>query len=81
MMWAAYTVFWAMPSQYLKGNVAAGGIALINTLGLLGGFISPTVIGLVKSATGSMQIALIPTVVLLLLGALALVANRFPSKP
>ena len=80
MMWASYTVFWAMPSQYLKGNVAAGGIALINTLGLLGGFISPTVIGLVKSITGSMQIALIPTVVLLLLAALTLVANRFPSK-
>ena len=40
----------------------------------------PTVIGLVKSITGSMQIALIPTVVLLLLAALTLVANRFPSK-
>lgn len=30
-------VFWAMPSTYLKGTAAAGGIALINSIGLLGG--------------------------------------------
>ncbi|WP_198386388.1 hypothetical protein [Burkholderia ubonensis] len=42
----AYTVFWAIPSTYLKGPAAAGGIALINTIGVntigvLGGFLSP----------------------------------------
>jgi MFS family permease len=41
LTWAAYTVFWAMPSEHLKGDVAAGGIALINTIGLVGGVISP----------------------------------------
>lgn len=40
-MWMAYTVFWAIPSTYLKGPAAAGGIALINTIGVLGGFSSP----------------------------------------
>lgn len=40
-MWMAYTVFWAIPSTYLKGPAAAGGIALINTIGALGGFSSP----------------------------------------
>ena len=77
--WAAYTVFWAMPSEHLKGDVAAGGIALINTIGLVGGFISPSIIGWVKSATGSMQTALLPTVVLLALGACVLALIR--SKP
>lgn len=40
-MWMAYTVFWAIPSTYLKEPAAAGGIALINTIGVLGGFLSP----------------------------------------
>lgn len=78
LTWAAYTVFWAMPSQHLKGDVAAGGIALINTIGLVGGFISPSIIGWVKSATGSMQTALLPTVALLAVGAsvLALIRSK-----
>jgi ACS family tartrate transporter-like MFS transporter len=45
--------FWALPSLFLHGRAAAGGIAFINTLGALGGFIGPYVIGLVKSASGS----------------------------
>ena len=48
-MWASYTVFWAIPSQYLKGEAAAGGIALINSIGLLGGFLSPSIIGWVRN--------------------------------
>lgn len=40
-MWMAYTVFPTIPSTYLKGPAAAGGIALINTIGVLGGFSSP----------------------------------------
>ncbi len=79
MMWAAYTVFWAIPSQYLKGDAAAGGIALINTIGLIGGFLSPTIIGAVRTATGSMQAGLLVMVALLMAGAAVLVANRMPS--
>lgn len=40
-MWMAYTVFPTIPSACLKGPAAAGGIALINTIGALGGFSSP----------------------------------------
>ncbi|MGW1680030.1 MFS transporter [Saccharopolyspora sp. NPDC002376] len=79
-MWASYTVFWAMPSQYLKGTAAAGGIALINSIGLLGGFVSPTLIGFVKDATGSTVIGLLSMVVLLLIGSLAIYANRLPVR-
>ncbi|MDA3627543.1 MFS transporter [Saccharopolyspora sp. WRP15-2] len=79
-MWASYTVFWAMPSQYLKGTAAAGGIALINSIGLLGGFVSPTLIGFVKDATGSTVVGLLSMVVLLLVGSLAIYANRLPAR-
>jgi MFS family permease len=79
MMWTAYTVFWAIPSQYLKGDAAAGGIALINTIGLIGGFLSPTIIGWVRTTTGSMQAGLLVMVALLVAGAVTLVASRMPA--
>ena len=45
-------VFWAMPPQLLGGAAAAGGIALINAIGNLGGFVGPTMIGVLHDATG-----------------------------
>jgi ACS family tartrate transporter-like MFS transporter len=44
--------FWAMPTQLLTGRAAAGGIAFINTIGAVGGFVGPYAIGLVKRSTG-----------------------------
>ncbi|MCV6901598.1 MFS transporter [Achromobacter xylosoxidans] len=75
-MWAAYTVFWAIPSQYLQGEAAAGGIALINSIGLLGGFLSPSIIGWVKESTGSLAGGLYAISALLVAGALLLLVNR-----
>lgn len=71
-LWGAYTVFWSLPAAHLKGTAAAGGIALINSLGLLGGFISPYIIGIIKDATGSTQYGLAFIVILVLAGALVL---------
>jgi len=79
-MWAAYTVFWAIPSQYLKGEAAAGGIALINSIGLLGGFLSPSIIGWSKEATGSLAGGLYVISALLVAGALLLLVNRPPRR-
>ena len=45
--------FWALPTRFLTGSAAAGGIALINTLGSLGGFVGPYAVGLVREASGS----------------------------
>ena len=45
--------FWCMPTLILSGEAAAVGIALINSLGNLGGFIGPYAIGSLKDATGS----------------------------
>lgn len=68
MMYAAYTVFWAMPSEYLKGDSAAGGIGLINTLALASGFVSPNIIGLSTKLTGGTKAGMAVMVVLLIIG-------------
>ncbi|GAA3527518.1 MFS transporter [Amycolatopsis ultiminotia] len=79
-MWGAYTVFWSVPPTFLKGDAAAGGIALINSIGLLGGFFSPTLIGYVKEATGSTEIGLLTLVVLLVAGAVSLTVTRVRTE-
>jgi MFS transporter, ACS family, tartrate transporter len=45
--------FWAMPPMILTGTAAASGIAWINSVGNLGGFFGPTMVGWVKNYTGS----------------------------
>lgn len=51
--------FWAMPTTLLSGTAAAAGIALINSVGNLGGFFGPYVIGLVRTFTGQFKGGLI----------------------
>ncbi|ACA17669.1 major facilitator superfamily MFS_1 [Methylobacterium sp. 4-46] len=50
--------FWTMPSEFLTGTAAAGGIAMINSIGNLGGFVGPFVVGWIKDATGGFGAAL-----------------------
>jgi ACS family tartrate transporter-like MFS transporter len=45
--------FWSLPTALLSGAAAAGGIALINSVGNLGGFVAPNVLGYSKTVTGS----------------------------
>jgi MFS transporter, ACS family, tartrate transporter len=45
--------FWAIPTMWLTGSAAAAGIAWINSLGNLGGFFGPSLVGWAKSMTGS----------------------------
>ena len=46
-------VFWTFPAAFLSGAAAAGGIALINSIGNLAGFVGPYAMGRIKDATGS----------------------------
>ncbi|AJP59910.2 MFS transporter [Pandoraea vervacti] len=78
-MWAAYTVLWAIPGEYMAADVAPGGIALVNVLGVLGGFLSPVLIGLITSTTGRLESGLLPMVGLMVLGACVMLLNRFPQ--
>ncbi|MFP3184802.1 MAG: MFS transporter, partial [Paraburkholderia sp.] len=78
-MWMAYTVFWAIPPAYLKGTAAAGGIALINTIGVLGGFLSPIAIGWLRTMSGDFRAGLWMMVGVMATGAVLLAAIRKPS--
>ncbi|WP_250535094.1 MFS transporter [Caballeronia sp. AZ10_KS36] len=55
---ASIPAFWALPPKLLTGAGAAGGIALINTLGQLGGIVSPVMVGRIRDVTGSTTPAL-----------------------
>ena len=55
---AAFPVFWSIPGAFLAGTAAAGGIALINCIGNLAGFVAPYMIGWLKTQTGSLAAGL-----------------------
>jgi len=52
---SASSLFWPIPQAYLDARIAAGVIALINSVGNLGGFVAPTTFGLLEQHTGSIQ--------------------------
>jgi D-galactonate transporter len=62
-------VFWALPTSILSGSAAAAGIAWINAVGNLAGYVSPYVVGMIRDGTHSM------TAALLFLSGLALLAS------
>lgn len=68
--------FWALPGRFLAGSASAGGIALINTIGALGGFVGPYAVGLVKNATGSFTGGLLLLASMLFAGAFATLRLR-----
>lgn len=76
-MVAAIPAFWALPPKLATGVGAAGGIALINTLGQLGGVVSPYMVGRIRDLTGSTTPALYVIAGVLSLGA-ALVLFGLP---
>jgi MFS transporter, ACS family, tartrate transporter len=51
--------FWALTTAFLSGTAAAGGIALINSVGNLGGYFGPTIVGKIKAKTGDELYALL----------------------
>ncbi|WP_186013605.1 MFS transporter [Burkholderia gladioli] len=76
---ASIPAFWALPPKLVTGAGAAGGIAVINTLGQLGGIVCPVMVGRVRDLTGSTTPALYVIALLSLLCAL-LVAYALPAS-
>jgi MFS family permease len=62
-------VFWTVPTTILRDRAAAGGIALINSIGVSGGLFGPVIVGAIEDATGSLDGGL-----LVLGGSLAMAA-------
>lgn len=69
-------VFWTIPQSYLDARIAAPAIALVNSLGSLGGFVSPTAFGILQDATGSTRGGLIGLSVVGVLAALSVALVR-----
>ena len=57
-LFSTTAVFWTLPGRFLTGSSAAAGIALINSVGNLGGYLGPYGIGLLKEYTGHMAAGL-----------------------
>ena len=49
---SARAIFWTIPTRFLTGIGAASGLALINSIGVMGGYFGPELMGLLKDATG-----------------------------
>ncbi|WP_244285723.1 MFS transporter [Caballeronia concitans] len=75
LIFAALPIFWAVPPSYLSGNAAAGGIALISSIGITSGIVSPWVIGMIRTSTGSMDLAVYLLAALLMMSGIALMAG------
>jgi ACS family tartrate transporter-like MFS transporter len=56
--WSSIPPFWGLPTAFLSGTAAAGGIALINSIGNLGGFVGPYLMGWFKQQTGNYDVGL-----------------------
>lgn len=67
---SALPAFWSMPAAMLTGTAAAAGIALINALGNLAGFLSPVAVGWLRDATRSAEAGMFLLILILILGAI-----------
>ena len=67
---ASIVVLWVLPSALLTGAANAGGLALMATVGNLGGYVAPYVVGLAKEATGRTDFGLFVMAAAMVLGAL-----------
>lgn len=63
-------MFWPLPTALLSASVAAGGLALINSIGQMAGFLSPYLVGWIKDQTGSTTLALYSLAALTIVGSL-----------
>jgi MFS transporter, ACS family, tartrate transporter len=56
---AGVPIFWTFPTEFLTGAGAAGGFAVINSIGNLAGYFGPQMMGIMRDATGSFEGALL----------------------
>ena len=79
-IWGTLGPFWALSSESLAGTGAAAGIALINSVGNLGGFLGPYLVGWIRDNTESFAIALIALAMFPLTGAVITLLSRHAAS-
>jgi len=78
---SAVSCFWSVPTGILSGTAAAAGIAWINSVGNLAGFVSPYVVGKIRDAAHSMTLALsMLAVSVLIAGLLTIIVTGMKPK-
>jgi ACS family phthalate transporter-like MFS transporter len=75
----AVALYWTIPTSYLKGKGAAGGIAAVSMVGAIGSGLSPSIIGWLKVQTGSLYVGLAVVAIIGLVGVV-LVLTTLPAK-
>jgi MFS family permease len=79
-VYGSFGPFWAIPASFLTSTVAAGAIAMINSIGNLGGFVGPYAMGYIREATGTFTGGIMFLVVCLLTAAVLLMMLRKSGK-
>jgi ACS family tartrate transporter-like MFS transporter len=69
-IWGCLGPFWALSTRFLRGTAAAGGIAIVNSIGNLAGFVSSSVIGWALKSTGSVAGGMLVVAASLFCGAI-----------
>lgn len=80
-IYAALGPFWSMPPQFLRGSAAAAGIALINSVGNLGGFAGPYLVGFAREATGRFEAGFMVLAAIVLAAGVLVLAFRPQLSP
>lgn len=79
-IWGALGPFWAFAGSFLSGAGAATGFALINSIGNLGGFTGPFLVGFFLDSTGSYRVGMIFMGLTVLVGGIAAWLLKFIRK-
>jgi ACS family tartrate transporter-like MFS transporter len=79
-VFSLYGPFWTLPSLFLTGTSVAAGIAAINSIANLGGFVGPYVIGAVNDATGSIYGGLVVIAVVCIIAFIVIVSLKFNKE-
>jgi ACS family tartrate transporter-like MFS transporter len=73
--------FWTLPGMFLTSTAAAGSIGFINSIGNLGGFVGPTVIGKVQTMTGSFTGGILVLAAMMVLSSLVILMLGMGKVP
>ncbi|WP_321872435.1 MFS transporter [Burkholderia ubonensis] len=76
MFFVVQSIVFTFPASRLSGSALAGGLGLVNTCGLLGGFVGPTVVGAIEQVTGNAKNGLTLLAAALAVAAVASLALR-----
>ena len=75
-IWGTLGPFWTLPTAFLRGTAAAGGIALVNSIGNLGGFVGPFLMGWIRESTGGFTAGLLTLAAILVVAAVLVLSMR-----